>query len=111
MLLIWLDSRFPASLMEVISARISGGSSLPRATSLIPMTMLMGVRSSWDTFDRKTAFCFPAVSSSAKTPSYHFRCMFLLLIQYLASAAALITTKAPSPRRNKSRDPMEREMV
>ena len=47
------------SLIEFISSRISGVSSFPSATSLIPMTMLMGVRSSWDTLDKKRRFAFP----------------------------------------------------
>ena len=103
MLLIWLDRRFPAILIDAISSRMSGEMSLLRATSLMPMTILMGVRSSWDTLDKKTAFCRPTVSSSANTRSYQLRWRFRRLIQYRARAAALKVITAPSPRRNTAR--------
>ena len=94
-----------------MSDRISGESFFPRATSLIPITILMGVRSSWDTLDKKTAFCFSADSSSENTRSYHFRCAFRRLIQYMASTTPPRVTKTPRPRRNTSRFSISREMV
>ena len=75
------------------------------------MTMLMGVRSSWDTLERKTAFCFPAVCNSPNTRVYHVRWASRRVIQYLASITPPKVTTMPSPRRNMSWLSIPKEMV
>ncbi len=92
----------PASCTESISFLISGDFSFSSTTSLIPMTILIGVRSSWDTFERKTAFCRPAVSSSLSVLSKSLRVSSRRLIRYLAMEIAPTVTQTPSTRRTTS---------
>ena len=97
--------------MEVTSERIFELSSFPRATSLIPITILMGVRSSWETLERKTAFCRSTVRSSANIFSYHLCWAVRRLIQNLAREVPPRTITAPSTSRRISWKLREGEIV